>query len=151
MTTKSITTGFRTTGIYPVHRNAIVLPGEKKKLLSEETGVPYIPPFTPSKQQRIHDSFEGQCSDDEEVSSARKEREKEKKAQEDRARVREQSEKSKQDAKERREIAKRSKKGKKAKENAGQNKNAKNTQCKRTKGVMHATYICLYVAWWLSR
>ena len=25
--------------------------------------------FTPSKQHRIHDSFEGQCSDDEEVSS----------------------------------------------------------------------------------
>ena len=224
MTTKNITAGFRTTGIYPVDRNAIVLPGEKKKkkkLLSEETGVPYIPLFTPSKQQRIQDSFEGQCSDDEEVSSpspaihdclslqseltkmlniprrpppqnpldeiekygarvltsrenlelierkerakeeekkakqdakkrretARKEREKEKeKAKEDRARAREQREKSRQDAKERREIAKRSEKGKKAKENARQNKNAKKTQCKRSKGVLCMqrtfTFVC---------
>ena len=38
MTTKNITAGFRTTGIYPVDRNGIVLPGEKKKSLSEETG-----------------------------------------------------------------------------------------------------------------
>ena len=46
-----------TTGIYPVDRNAIVLPGEEK-LLSEETGIPYIPLFTPSKQQKIQDSFD---------------------------------------------------------------------------------------------
>ena len=68
MTTKNIAAGFRTTGIYPVDRNAIVLPGEKKKKsLSEETGVPYIPLFTPSKQHRIRTCEEH--SDDEEGSS----------------------------------------------------------------------------------
>ena len=63
--------GFRTTGIYPVDSNAIVLPGEKKKKSpSEETGVHYIPLFTHSKQHRIR-TQEGQHSDDKEGSSPR--------------------------------------------------------------------------------
>ena len=44
MTTKNITAGFRTTGIYPVDRNGIVLPGEIKKSLSEETGIHFSLP-----------------------------------------------------------------------------------------------------------
>ena len=61
----------RTTGIYPVDSNAIVLPGEKKKKSpSEETGVHYIPLFTHSKQHRIR-TQEGQHSDDKEGSSPR--------------------------------------------------------------------------------
>ena len=54
MTPKNIVGGFKTTGVHPLDRNAIVLPGEEKKkmTLSEKTGVPYIPLFTPSKRHR---------------------------------------------------------------------------------------------------
>ena len=55
MTTKNIVAGFRTTGIYPTNRHAIVLPGESDKpkvSLSEKTGVSFIPLLTPSKKRQ---------------------------------------------------------------------------------------------------
>ena len=49
MTIRNIVSGFRTTGIYPLNRDAILLPGEPKKSLSEKTGLSFIPLYTPSK------------------------------------------------------------------------------------------------------
>ena len=49
MTAKNIISGFRITGLFPVDRNAIVLPGEKRKSLAQCTGLSYIPFLTPSK------------------------------------------------------------------------------------------------------
>lgn len=50
MTIRNIQAGFRTTGVYPIDRNAIVLPGEEKKSLAERTGLSFIPFYTPSKR-----------------------------------------------------------------------------------------------------
>lgn len=52
MTIRNILSGFHTTGIYPVNRNAIPLPGESKKSLSEKTGLTFIPLYTPSKRSK---------------------------------------------------------------------------------------------------
>lgn len=59
MTPKNIISGFRTTGIFPVDRDALTLPGEKRRSLAERTGLSYIPLFTPSKKIRqVHFSQE---------------------------------------------------------------------------------------------
>lgn len=50
MTAKNIISGFRTTGIFPVNRDAITLPGQKARSLAERTGLSYIPVLTPSKK-----------------------------------------------------------------------------------------------------
>ena len=52
MLPKNIISGFRTTGIFPVDRDALTLPGEKRRSLAEHTGLSYIPLFTPSKKVR---------------------------------------------------------------------------------------------------
>ena len=53
MTAKNIITGFRITGIFPVDRNAITLPGEKRKSLAERTGLSYIPFMSPTKKTKV--------------------------------------------------------------------------------------------------
>ena len=52
MTPKNIISGFRTTGIFPIDRDALTLPGEKRRSLAERTGLSYIPLLTPSKKAR---------------------------------------------------------------------------------------------------
>ena len=51
---KNIITGFRITGIFPVDRNAITLPGEKRKSLAERTGLSYIPFMSPMKKTKVN-------------------------------------------------------------------------------------------------
>ena len=48
ITPKNIAAGFRTTGVYPPNRNAIVLQTDPSNLAGK-TGVAYIPLFTPAK------------------------------------------------------------------------------------------------------
>ena len=51
MTPRNIISGFRTTGVFPMNRQAIVLPQEAQKVsLSERTGLSYIPLYTPVKR-----------------------------------------------------------------------------------------------------
>ena len=52
MTPKNILAGFRTTGVYPLNRDAIKLPGDDVTLnLCQKTGLSYIPLYTPVKQR----------------------------------------------------------------------------------------------------
>ena len=51
MSPRNITAGFRTTGVYPLDRSAIKLPGEKTLDLAEKTGIAYIPLYTPAKHR----------------------------------------------------------------------------------------------------
>lgn len=69
MTMKNIISAFRTTGVFPVNRDAVVtkLP-EQKLSLSEKTGVPFIPLYTPSKR-KMHVSEERQTLDQTESSN----------------------------------------------------------------------------------
>ena len=48
MTPKNIMSGFKTTGVYPPDRNALVLPTDPENLASK-SGLSYIPLFTPAK------------------------------------------------------------------------------------------------------
>lgn len=57
MTPQNIMSGFRTTGVYPVNRHAIVLPGERPHdhgtptaALAKKRGIHYMPFFSPSAQ-----------------------------------------------------------------------------------------------------
>lgn len=50
MTPKNILSGFHVTGIYPPNRNAIILPEECAPGLAQETGIAYIPLYTPTKR-----------------------------------------------------------------------------------------------------
>ena len=55
MTPKNILAGFRTTGVYPLNRDAIELPcDDVASNLCQKTGLPYIPLYTPVKR-RISD------------------------------------------------------------------------------------------------
>ena len=52
MTPKNVLAGFRTTGVYPLNRDAIKLPGDDvTSNLCEKTGLPYIPLYTPVKRR----------------------------------------------------------------------------------------------------
>ena len=52
MTPKNILAGSRTTGVYPLYRDAIKLPGDDVALnLCQKTGLPYIPLYTPVKRR----------------------------------------------------------------------------------------------------
>ena len=53
MTPKNILSGFHTTGVYPPNRKAITLPGDddKPRNLASDTGIAYIPLYTPVKRQ----------------------------------------------------------------------------------------------------
>ena len=55
MTIRNIVSGFRTTGVYPVNRDAISLPGvpETRLSLSERTRLSFIPLYTPSKRGKF--------------------------------------------------------------------------------------------------
>ena len=48
MTVANITAGFKVTGVYPVNRNALSLPGQECETLSKETGLSFIPLYSPS-------------------------------------------------------------------------------------------------------
>jgi len=52
MTVKNITSGFKVTGIYPVDRNAVQIPGHKPTFrpesLAEKSGLAYIPLYSPA-------------------------------------------------------------------------------------------------------
>ena len=51
MTSKNIMGGFKTTGVYPTDRNAILLPGASKShpSLGERSGLKFIPFYSPSR------------------------------------------------------------------------------------------------------
>ena len=52
MTPRNILAGFRTTGIYPLNRNAIRLPDDGvTSNLCQKIGLPYIPLYTPAKRR----------------------------------------------------------------------------------------------------
>ena len=52
MTSINVLSGFRTTGVYPLNRDAIELPGEDVVLnLCQKTGISYIPLYTPVKRR----------------------------------------------------------------------------------------------------
>ena len=51
MTPKNILSGFHTTGVYPPNRSAITLPVEKVHNLASDTGIAYIPLYTPIKRR----------------------------------------------------------------------------------------------------
>ena len=51
LTPKNIVSGFRTTGVYPPDRNAISLPSDQKQNLAAQSGVAYIPLYTPAKRR----------------------------------------------------------------------------------------------------
>ena len=51
LTPKNIVSGFRTTGIYPPDRNAIMLPSDVKQNLAQKAGIAYIPLYTPAKHR----------------------------------------------------------------------------------------------------
>lgn len=51
LTQKNIVSGFRTTGIYPPNRNAITLPIDESENLATQSGVAYIPLYTPAKRR----------------------------------------------------------------------------------------------------
>ena len=57
MTPRNIVSGFRTTGVWPINQNAIVLPMDPSNLAAE-SGVAYIPMFTPAKRRlsSVHSS-----------------------------------------------------------------------------------------------
>ena len=57
MTPRNIVSGFRTTGVWPINRNAIVLPMDPSNLAAK-SGVAYIPMFTPAKRRlsSVHSS-----------------------------------------------------------------------------------------------
>ena len=60
MTMTNVVSGFRVTGVYPVNRNAIKLPGESSQpSLSEATGLAFIPLYSPAKRpvSVTHSSF----------------------------------------------------------------------------------------------
>lgn len=52
MTCANIVAGFRVTGVFPINRNVVKLPGESAaaKIL-EKCDLPYIPLFTPAKRR----------------------------------------------------------------------------------------------------
>ena len=51
MTPRNILSGFRTTGIFPFNRDSIKLPTDPALSLSIETGISYIPLYTPVKRR----------------------------------------------------------------------------------------------------
>ena len=52
MTVKNITSGFKVTGVYPVDKNAVQIPGQKPAFkpesLAEKSGLAYIPLYSPA-------------------------------------------------------------------------------------------------------
>ena len=50
MTCSNIMAGFRKTGVYPLNRNAVKLPGESTARILEKSDLTYIPLFTPAKR-----------------------------------------------------------------------------------------------------
>ena len=50
MTPRNIVSGFCTTGVYPIRRNALALPNEEQTSLCQKTGIAYIPLYTPVKR-----------------------------------------------------------------------------------------------------
>ena len=61
MSVANITGGFRTTGVYPVDRNALSSPAEECETLSRETGLSFIPLYSPSCH-RPHSPVQGHTS-----------------------------------------------------------------------------------------
>lgn len=51
LTPRNIISGFRTTGVYPPDRKAIKLPSEEMPNLAQQTGIAYIPLYTPAKRR----------------------------------------------------------------------------------------------------
>lgn len=51
MTCSNIMAGFRKTGVYPLNRNAVKLPGESTARILEKNYLTYIPLFTPAKRE----------------------------------------------------------------------------------------------------
>lgn len=53
MTTKNIISDFRIIGLFPVDRNAIVLPGVKRKSLAQCTALSYIPFLSDNQASKV--------------------------------------------------------------------------------------------------
>ena len=71
MTMANIIGGFRVTGVYPVNRDALSPPSLESETLSRETGLPFIPLYSPAARVTGAHHFNGDtlCSPNQECDS----------------------------------------------------------------------------------
>ena len=71
MTIANIIGGFRVTGVYPVNRDALSPPSLESETLSKETGLPFIPLYSPAARATGAHRFNGDtlCSPNQECDS----------------------------------------------------------------------------------
>ena len=52
MTIANTVGGFKTTGVFPLNREAVQLPKDNMERLNEQSGLSFIPLYTPSKSRK---------------------------------------------------------------------------------------------------